>query len=338
MKRIVTMQDISCIGKCSLTVALPIISAMGIETAILPTAVLSTHTMFKGFTFHDLTNELEPIISHWEKEGFTFSAIYTGYLGSMEQIAIAKHFIDTTEGNPLVIVDPCMADAGKLYTGFTLEFVEEMKHLCEKADIICPNITEACLLLHQPYKESFSEEEIKKMLKELCKFGSQKAIITGVSLQENSIGAYGYDANTNTYTYYFTEEEKAELLSNPYTSYLSACRVFYSRAFKQLVIDNINKKGMTSTKVFRLAGYRDDLFSHTYRKRIVKRIRMEAESPEGLQEPVPPKKKPVKKKHIDTEFRELEKRVQILEQQLEFLKKSQHLRETGQLIPPRNSS
>ena len=138
--------------------------------------------------------------------------------------------------------------------------------------------------------------------------------------------------------HYFTEEEKAELLSNPYTSYLSACRVFYSRAFKQLVIDNINKKGMTSTKVFRLAGYRDDLFSHTYRKRIVKRIRMEAESPEGLQEPVPPKKKPVKKKHIDTEFRELEKRVQILEQQLEFLKKSQHLRETGQLIPPRNSS
>ena len=138
--------------------------------------------------------------------------------------------------------------------------------------------------------------------------------------------------------HYFTEEEKAELLSNPYTSYLSACRVFYSHAFKQLVIDNINKKGMTSTKVFRLAGYRDDLFSHTYRKRIVKRIRMEAESPEGLQEPVPPKKKPVKKKHIDTEFRELEKRVQILEQQLEFLKKSQHLQETGQLIPPRNSS
>lgn len=207
MKRIVTMQDISCIGKCSLTVALPIISAMGIETAILPTAVLSTHTMFKGFTFHDLTNELEPIISHWKKEEFTFSAIYTGYLGSMEQITIAKHFIDTTEGNPLVIVDPCMADAGKLYTGFTLEFVEEMKHLCEKADIICPNITEACLLLHQPYKESFSEEEIKKMLKELCKFGSQKAIMTGVSLQENSIGAYGYDANTITYTCYFTEEE-----------------------------------------------------------------------------------------------------------------------------------
>lgn len=138
--------------------------------------------------------------------------------------------------------------------------------------------------------------------------------------------------------HYFTEEEKAELLSNPYTSYLSACRVFYSRAFKQLVIDNINKKGMTSTKVFRLAGYRDDLFSHTYRKRIVKRIRMESESPEGLQEPVLPKKKPVKKKHIDTEFRELEKRVKILEQQLEFLKKSQHLRETGQLIPPRNSS
>ena len=213
MKRIVTMQDISCIGKCSLTVALPIISAMGIETAILPTAVLSTHTMFKGFTFHDLTNELEPIISHWKKEEFTFSAIYTGYLGSMEQIAIAKHFIDTTEGNPLVIVDPCMADAGKLYTGFTLEFVEEMKRLCEKADIICPNITEACLLLHQPYKESFSEEEIKKMLKKLCKFGSQKAIITGVSLQENSIGAYGYDADNDAYLSTLDEKQRTNLMS-----------------------------------------------------------------------------------------------------------------------------
>lgn len=138
--------------------------------------------------------------------------------------------------------------------------------------------------------------------------------------------------------HFFTEEEKAELLSNPYTSYVSDCRVYYSRAFKQLVIDNISKNGMNSTKVFRLAGYRDDLFSHSYRKTIVKRIRMEAETAEGLQEPAPPKKKQPKKKRTDTEFLALEKRVQLLEQQLEFLKKSQYLRETGQLIPPRNSS
>lgn len=137
---------------------------------------------------------------------------------------------------------------------------------------------------------------------------------------------------------YFTNEEKAELLSNPYTSYVSNCRVYYSLAFKKLVIDNIDKEGMNSTRIFRLAGYRDDMFSHDYRKRVVKRIRMEAETPEGLQEPVLPKKKEVKRKRSETEFRELEKRVLVLEQQLEFLKKSRHLRETGQLIPPRNSS
>ena len=139
-------------------------------------------------------------------------------------------------------------------------------------------------------------------------------------------------------SHFFTDEEKAELLSNPYTSYVSNCRVYYSLAFKQLVINNLNKNGMTSTKIFRLAGYRDDLFSHSYRKHIIKRIRMESETPEGLREPARPKKSPAKKKHSETEFRELEKRVQLLEQQIEFLKKSRHLRETGQLIPPRNSS
>ena len=95
MKKIVTMQDISCVGKCSLTVALPILSAMGIETAVIPTAVLSTHTMFKDFTFHDLTNEVQPIIDHWQKEGFQFQGVYTGYLGSFEQLQLAKQVLDT---------------------------------------------------------------------------------------------------------------------------------------------------------------------------------------------------------------------------------------------------
>jgi pyridoxine kinase len=206
MKRIITMQDISCIGKCSLTVALPILSAMGIETAILPTAVLSTHTMFKGFTFHDLTNEIQPILDHWKKEQFHFDAIYTGYLGSFEQLNIAKNMIDSMP-NSLVIVDPCMADSGKLYTGFTNEFVEGMKELCSKADIICPNITEACLLLNKPYQETYTEETIKEMLKELCQFGSNISIITGISFDDNSIGAYAYDVRDNSYHFYTTKEE-----------------------------------------------------------------------------------------------------------------------------------
>lgn len=146
MKRIVTIQDVSCVGKCSLTVALPIISAMGVETAIIPTAVLSTHTMFKGFTFRDLTSDIEPIMEHWKKEGFKFDAIYTGYLGSFEQIELMHRLIKEFRGpDTKVIVDPCMADNGKLYPGFTPEFAKAMAGLCAEADIIVPNLTEASL-------------------------------------------------------------------------------------------------------------------------------------------------------------------------------------------------
>jgi pyridoxine kinase len=127
MKRIVTIQDISCVGKCSLTVALPIISAMGVETAVVPTAVLSTHTAFKDFTFRDLTEDISPIAEHWKKETIDFDAIYTGYLGSFEQLNLVSKFIDDfkTEKN-IVFIDPVMADNGKLYPGFTQEFADKM--------------------------------------------------------------------------------------------------------------------------------------------------------------------------------------------------------------------
>ena len=135
----------------------------------------------------------------------------------------------------------------------------------------------------------------------------------------------------------FTEEKRAELLSNPYTSRVSDCRVYFSLAFKQLVMENIDKEDMTARKVFRLAGYRDELFTSDYRKRAVQRIRKESVSPEGLREPKTAKKYAAKKKRNETEFRELENRVKILEQQVEFLKKSRHLKDTGQIIPPRSS-
>ena len=119
MKRIITVQDISCVGKCSLTVALPIISAMGVEASVLPTAVLSTHTAFKGFTFRDLTSDIQPICDHWKQEKIHFDAIYTGYLGSFEQLDLMHKLIaDFGGGDTLTIEDPCMADNGKLYTGF----------------------------------------------------------------------------------------------------------------------------------------------------------------------------------------------------------------------------
>ena len=153
MKRVVSIQDISCLGKCSLTVALPIISAMGVETCVVPTAVLSTHTGgFSGFTFHDLTQEVAPIADHWAKEGISFDAIYTGYLGSFEQIHLVSQFFDRFGGqDTLIYVDPAMADNGVLYTGFTPEFAKEMGKLCGKADVIVPNLTEASFMLGVDY-------------------------------------------------------------------------------------------------------------------------------------------------------------------------------------------
>lgn len=208
MKKAVTMQDISCVGKCSLTAALPVLSAMGIETAVLPTAVLSTHTMFTGFTFHDLTQELRPILAHWKQENFQFDAVYTGYLGSFEQISIAEELLDTFGKGKLKIVDPCMADSGKFYPGFTQEFADAMGKLCSHADLICPNLSEASFLLHEPYQKNYDETYIHAVLKKLTSLGCPCAVITGVSCQPGKLGACAYDARTDTFTYYFAAEEK----------------------------------------------------------------------------------------------------------------------------------
>lgn len=207
MKRIVTVQDISCVGKCSLTVALPIISAMGTEAAVLPTAVLSTHTMFKGFTFCDLTDEIEPIIDHWKKENMGFDAVYTGYLGSARQIALTKDLISKFKGeDTLVLVDPAMADSGRMYTGFEKSFALEMATLCSVADIIVPNLTEASFMLGEEYvAEGYDEEYIKDMLKKLTALGCKTAVITGVSFEKDKLGVMSYDSESGEYFSYFRE-------------------------------------------------------------------------------------------------------------------------------------
>ena len=203
MKRIVTVQDISCLGKCSLTVALPIISAMGVEAAIVPTAVLSTHTMFSGFTFHDLTDEILPIADHWQKENLKFDAVYTGYLGSHEQIAIVEEFFDRfkTEEN-LIIIDPVMADNGKLYPAFDMAFAARMAELCGKADIILPNITEASFMTGMEYKEVYDEKYIKEMLHKLAALGAKKVVLTGVGFEEGMTGVMGYDTEKDEFFHY----------------------------------------------------------------------------------------------------------------------------------------
>ena len=188
--RLLTIQDISCFGQCSLTVALPILSAAGLETVILPSAVLSTHTAgFTGFTVRDLTEDIPGIAAHWRREGISFDAVYTGYLGSREQIADVKDIFATLlRPGGLTIVDPAMADNGKLYPAFDPAYVEAMKSLAFAADFILPNITEACFLTGAEYRESYDEAYIDALLDGLTERGARGIVLTGVGYREERTG------------------------------------------------------------------------------------------------------------------------------------------------------
>lgn len=203
MKRVLTIQDISCLGKCSLTIALPVISALGSETVILPTAVLSTHTMFKNFTCKDLSDQIEPIAAHWKSEGVAFDAIYTGYLGTIEQIdQIKELFHSFRDENTMIIVDPVMADNGKLYPAFDMDYVRKNAELCGEADIIVPNITEAALMTGMEYREEYDEAYIREMLARLNELGAGITVLTGVSLEKGKTGVMGYERRTGEYYVY----------------------------------------------------------------------------------------------------------------------------------------
>ena len=204
--KILTIQDISCVGQCSLTVALPIISACGIETCVLPSAVLSTHTAgFSGYTFRDLTEDMPAIKDHWLKEGIRFDAIYTGYLGSTKQIDYVADIFDSVGAeNCLKIVDPAMADNGNLYPGFDADFVEAMKTLCGKADYVIPNITEACFLTGVEYKTRYDRAYIDTILEKLTALGCRNVIFTGISYEEGQTGVVVYE--NGNYAYYQHEK------------------------------------------------------------------------------------------------------------------------------------
>lgn len=199
-KRVLSIQDISCFGQCSTTVALPIISACGVECAILPSAILSTHTAGKfrdvGFTCLDLTPEFPKIFEKWEKLGLKFDCIYTGYLGSIEHINYVKDFAKES----FLVVDPAMADDGKLYPAFDDSYVEAMKGLAAKADIILPNISEAALLTGSEYKESYTEGYIRELCYKLEALGCKNIVLTGVSFNPEKTGVVVYE--DGTYKYY----------------------------------------------------------------------------------------------------------------------------------------
>ncbi len=200
-KKILTIQDISCVGQCSLTVALPIISACGLETCVLPSAVLSTHTAgFTGYTFRDLTEDIPAIKDHWVKEGIRFDAIYTGYLGSTKQISYISDIFRSPVGeNCVKIVDPAMADNGNLYPGFDMEYVEAMKGLCAQADYILPNITEACFLTGMEYKTHYDQSYIDEILARLQAMGCKNVIFTGISYREGKTGVEVLEGEKRAY-------------------------------------------------------------------------------------------------------------------------------------------
>ena len=189
-KRILTVQDISCLGQCSMTVALPILSACGLETCVLPTMVLSTHTGGLGTPVrHDLTDDIPLVAAHWLQQDIRFDCISVGYLGKAKQArmvadAAAKLLSDTG----ILVVDPAMADHGKLYSGIADDCVEEIKILCKQADIILPNLTEACLLTGLPYKDQWSEGEITELLSALERCYGGTVVLTGVSFAPEETG------------------------------------------------------------------------------------------------------------------------------------------------------
>ena len=215
MKRVLTIQDISCLGKCSLTIALPVISALGAETVILPTAVLSTHTMFKNFTCKDLSDQIGPIAEHWKSEDVTFDAIYTGYLGTVEQIdqikALIKMFRDE---KTTVVIDPVMADNGKLYPAFDMDYVKKNAELCAEADIIVPNITEAALMTGLTYRDEYDVGYVRELLAGLNELGAGISVLTGVSLEAGKTGVMGYDRKTGEYFTYQNRRIDASYLQH----------------------------------------------------------------------------------------------------------------------------
>lgn len=206
-KRLLTIQDISCVGQCSLTVALPVISACGIETAILPSSVLSNHTAgYSGWTFHDLTEDMPKILERWLAEKISFDAFYTGYVSKAQIPYILEIMEKSARKGALRIVDPVMAENGKLYTGFDEDFPQEMKKLINGADVIMPNLTEAAFLLNQPYvAEGYDKAFIEKMSRDLAALGAKNVIVTGVSFEKDKLGVAVYDGNK--VEYYFNEKQ-----------------------------------------------------------------------------------------------------------------------------------
>lgn len=203
VKRVVAINDLSGFGRAALSAVIPIISSMGTQVCSVPTAILSTHTGgFKDYTFVDLTDSMKDYLSHWRKLDISFDAIYTGFLGSVKQIEIITDFIDSFKTRPLTIIDPVMADDGKLYSTMNQEMVEAMRKFIAHGDLITPNITEAAFLLDEKIDNvKLDDKCIKNWLKRLSNMGPKTVVITSVPNIDNSkkTNVVAYDAEDDRY-------------------------------------------------------------------------------------------------------------------------------------------
>ena len=253
LKRIAAVHDLSGLGKCSLTVALPVISATGVECACIPTALLSTHTgEFTGWTLRDLSNEMLPIAQHWKSTGAQFDGVYTGYLANPSQANTLEMVIDVISGpDTMLIVDPVMADNGKLYPAFDEAYAKENTRLCSKADLIVPNLTEASFMTGLPYKTEYDRSYIMDMLKALSQLGPKYVVLTGVSFQPDKIGVMGLDSETGETFEYYTDRVP--------TSYHGTGDIFSSTVVGALV------RGKSLPEAFKIAcDYTKDTIEYTF--------------------------------------------------------------------------
>lgn len=210
MKRVALINDLSGFGRCSLTVSIPIITAMGIQCCPLPTAILSNHTGYKSYFFDDYTKNIEEYYREWLKLGLTFDMIYTGFLGSIHQIEIIIRLIKSFP-NSLVLVDPVMGDNGKIYSTYTKDMCEKMKSLVSYANIVTPNVTEALILADTPYKSDITIDELKEIAIKISKINPSKVVITGILDTSNEkISNLIYDKDKNDFFIITKNKSKIE--------------------------------------------------------------------------------------------------------------------------------
>jgi len=199
-KKIAVINDFSGFGRCSLAVAIPVISAMKIQCCPIPTAIFSNHTGFESFVWSDYTDQMKPYMDEWGKLGLQFEAICTGFLGSAKQIELVKYFLSRFKSEKtLVLVDPVMGDYGKLYPTYAVELSQKMCELLPYADILTPNLTEACILTNTPYREDFTLEELETLCEKLSNAGPSKVVISGLCISKTHIGNFVWERGSHPF-------------------------------------------------------------------------------------------------------------------------------------------